>query len=156
LRGSKIRHHGDFHLGQTLVLPGGRDVMIVDFEGEPLRSLAERRRKHAAVRDVAGLLRSISYAAAAAGTAEGAGGGAWERAGARAFTAGYLAATLGAEFRPPTEPDFARAVAAFELEKAAYEVVYEARHRPSWLPIPVRGLVSAVARVRASVSSAGG
>jgi predicted trehalose synthase len=158
LRGvMKIRHHGDFHLGQTLVLPGGRDVMIIDFEGEPLRSLAERRRKHAAVRDVAGLLRSISYAAAAAGTADGAGGGAaWESAGARAFTAGYLAASIGGRFRPPTEPSFGRAVAAFELEKAAYEVVYEARHRPSWLPIPVRGLVSAAARVLASASSAGG
>jgi maltose alpha-D-glucosyltransferase/alpha-amylase len=153
----KIRHHGDFHLGQTLVLPARDDVMIVDFEGEPLRPLAERRRKHAAVRDVAGLLRSISYAAAAARVpGREAGPEAWEIEATRAFTAGYLSASAGGCFLPLTEPAFTRAVAAFELEKAAYEVVYETRHRPAWRPIPVRGLISAAARVRASGSSASG
>jgi trehalose synthase-fused probable maltokinase len=159
LRGAmKIRHHGDLHLGQTLVLPPDpdHDVMLVDFEGEPLRPLAERRRKHAAMRDVAGLLRSISYAAAAEDGPQGAGPReAWATAGARTFTAGYLSSSAGRGFRPSTLPGFARAVAAFELEKAAYEVVYEARHRPAWLPIPVRGLVSAAARLRAAASSAG-
>ena len=87
----KIRQHGDFHLGQTLYRRADADFAIVDFEGEPLRPLAERRRKHAAMRDVAGLRRSISYAAAA----EHDGSGApwreiWEAEGQRAFVDGYL------------------------------------------------------------------
>jgi predicted trehalose synthase len=156
LRGvMKIRHHGDFHLGQTLYLPARADFVIVDFEGEPLRPLAERRRKHAAVRDVAGLLRSIGYAAAAgrAGDHETWRAG-WEQAATQEFRAGYLAAAAGAGFLPPEPSAFARAVAAFELEKAAYEIVYEASHRPSWLPIPFRGLISAAARLRAGESAA--
>lgn len=158
LRGAmKIRHHGDFHLGQTLYLPARADFMIVDFEGEPLRPLAERRRKHAAPRDVAGLLRSISYAAATGREAEREEWrDTWEEAAAREFTAGYLAAAAGARFLPPVPSAFTRAFAAFELEKAAYEVVYEARHRPSWLAIPLRGLVSAAGRVRAGESAAWG
>lgn len=151
----KIRHHGDFHLGQTLYLRGRADFMIVDFEGEPLRPLAERRRKHAAVRDVAGLLRSIDYAVAAGRAGEGEEWRAvWEQAAAREFTAGYLAATAGAPFLPSAPSAFTRALAAFELEKAAYEVVYEARHRPAWLAIPLQGLISAAARVRAAESPA--
>jgi len=156
LRGAlKIRHHGDFHLGQTLYLRARADFMIVDFEGEPLRPLAERRRKHAAVRDVAGLLRSIDYAAAAGRSGDGEEWrAAWEQAAGREFTAGYLEAAAGAQFLPLAAPAFARALAAFELEKAAYEVVYEARHRPAWLAIPLRGLISAAARVRATESAA--
>jgi maltose alpha-D-glucosyltransferase/alpha-amylase len=156
LRGvMKIRHHGDFHLGQTLYLRARRDFMIVDFEGEPLRPLAERRRKHAAVRDVAGLLRSLDYAAAAGGSADVEEWRAqWEQEAAEEFTAGYLAVVAGAPFLPPTPSAFARALAAFELEKAAYEVVYEARHRPDWLPIPLRGLLNAAARLRAAESAA--
>ena len=150
LRGvAKIRHHGDFHLGQTLYVPAQADFMIVDFEGEPLRPLAERRRKHAAVRDVAGMLRSISYAAAAEREPEGEPWRTtWEVAAQGEFTAGYLAAAAGAPFLPPAPSSFARALAVFELEKVAYEVVYEANNRPSWLSIPVRGLISAAERVR--------
>jgi maltose alpha-D-glucosyltransferase/alpha-amylase len=148
---AKIRHHGDFHLGQTLYVPAQADFMIVDFEGEPLRPLAERRRKHAAVRDVAGMLRSISYAAAAERKGDDEPWRTdWEVAAQGEFTAGYLAAAAGAPFLPPAPSSFARALAVFELEKVAYEVVYEANNRPSWLSIPVRGLISAAERVRAA------
>jgi predicted trehalose synthase len=147
---ARIRHHGDFHLGQTLYRPAAGDFAIIDFEGEPLRPLPERRAKHAAMRDVAGLRRSISYAVAAA--TEGGSGSwreRWEASAQRAYIDGYLGATRGACFMPSTEAAFAGAVAAFELEKAAYEIVYEANHRPAWVAIPVRGLVSAAARIRA-------
>jgi predicted trehalose synthase len=151
----KIRLHGDFHLGQTLYLPAQGDFVIIDFEGEPLRPLAERRAKHAAMRDVAGLLRSISYAAAAGcGTNGETWPEIWEADARLAFMAGYLTAARGAPFLPAGTAAFDRAVAAFELEKAAYEIVYEASQRPAWVAIPVRGLVSAVARVRAAGSSA--
>ena len=151
----KIRQHGDFHLGQTLYRRADADFTIVDFEGEPLRPLAERRRKHAAMRDVAGLRRSISYAAAA----EPDGSGApwreiWEAEGQRAFVDGYRTATRRQCFIPATPAAFEGAVAAFELEKAAYEIVYEASQRPAWVAIPVRGLVSAAARLRVAGSSA--
>jgi maltokinase len=151
----KIRQHGDFHLGQTLYRVAHADFAIVDFEGEPLRPLAERRLKHAAMRDVAGLRRSISYAAAA----EYDGSRApwreiWEAEGQRAFVDGYLTATRGRHFIPAAPAVFAGAVAAFELEKAAYEIVYEISHRPAWVTIPVRGLVSAAARIRVAASSA--
>jgi predicted trehalose synthase len=153
----KIRHHGDFHLGQTLYRSAPADFVIVDFEGEPLRPLAERRRKHAALRDVAGLLRSIGYAALSGGAAPPeAWRGAWEAEAARAFVEGYLSVARGREFVPATPAAFAAAVAAFELEKAAYEVVYEAGHRPAWVPIPLRGLVSAAGRLAASGWSASG
>jgi maltose alpha-D-glucosyltransferase/alpha-amylase len=143
---TRIRHHGDYHLGQTLYLEDRGDFMIIDFEGEPLRPLAERRRKHAAVRDVAGMRRSIDYAAASAGGEDVAPWlSAWRAEAAREFTRGYRHATRGASFVPETEREFDRAVAVFELEKAAYEIVYEANNRPRWLPIPVGGFVSAVA-----------
>ena len=135
----KQRHHGDFHLGQTLVAGDGTDFSLIDFEGEPLRPLAERRRKHTPLRDVAGLLRSLGYAAAAGGPApEG-----WEAQARRAFLEGYRAAAVCAPFLPREAADFARAVAVLEVEKAAYEVVYEAGNRPDWLPIPVRGVIQA-------------
>ena len=138
----KIRHHGDFHLGQTLRRPDG-DWVVIDFEGEPLRPLEERRRKHTPLRDVAGMLRSFGYAAATAPAPA-----AWEEQAREAFVAGYRARTAGAPFVPAGEAAFRRAVAAFETEKAAYEILYEASHRPDWLPIPRRGLLSAVARLR--------
>lgn len=150
----KIRHHGDLHLGQTLRREHDGDVIVIDFEGEPLRPLAERRRKHAAVRDVAGVLRSIAYAAAAsqarissASPDIAAWAEAWETEARRSFVVGYRAATRGACFLPETDEAFARAVAVFELEKAAYEVVYEANNRPGWMAIPLRGVLRAFARL---------
>jgi maltokinase len=142
--GVKIRHHGDFHLGQTLTVGDGDDFMLIDFEGEPLRTLQERRRKHTPLRDVAGMLRSFAYAAATTARA-GRDVGDWEAHARAAFLDGYRAAAGRAPFVPASSDAFGRALAALELEKAAYEVVYEANNRPDWLPIPVRGFVSATA-----------
>lgn len=151
---AKIRHHGDFHLGQTLYVEDRADFSIIDFEGEPLRPLPERRQKHAAVRDVAGMRRSLAYAAAsAARDGDEAWLGGWETEARRAFTGGYRDATRGAPFVPAGDEDFERAVAVFELEKAAYEIVYEANNRPDWIAIPTRGLVSAAATLARRESS---
>jgi predicted trehalose synthase len=141
---ARIRHHGDFHLGQTLAVGGGRDFAIIDFEGEPLRPLEERRRKNTPLRDVAGMLRSLGYAAARARlpAAEAA---RWEREARAVYLDGYRTATAGAPFLPASDAAFARAVAVLEVEKAAYEIVYEADNRPGWLPIPLAGFVSATA-----------
>jgi len=141
---TKLRHHGDFHLGQTLAVRDGEDWALIDFEGEPLRPLAERRRKHTPLRDVAGLLRSLGYAAASARRAPTG----WEDAARRAYLAGYRDAAGPASFLPGGEAALTRALAVLEVEKAAYEIVYEANNRPDWLPIPVRGLVSAAASLR--------
>jgi predicted trehalose synthase len=144
----KIRHHGDLHLGQTLYRPDRGNFLIIDFEGEPLRPLAERRRKHSPLRDVAGVLRSLDYAAAAAAPRDLPGwAAAWHEEAARAFVTAYRAATRGAPFVPEADTAFTRAVSVFELEKAAYEVVYEANHRPDWLAIPTGGLLRAAARL---------
>ncbi len=142
----KIRHHGDFHLGQTLYREPSGEPFIIDFEGEPLRPLSERRRKHTPLRDVAGMLRSIDYAAACAG-----GGGwveEWRAEGARAFADAYRANTRGAAFVPASDEAFSRAVAVLVVEKAAYEIVYEANNRPAWITIPRRGLLSAATALR--------
>jgi len=142
----KIRHHGDFHLGQTLYRPTASDWMIIDFEGEPLRPLEERRRKHAAPRDLAGMRRSIDYAAVSARDAATP-LRAWEADASRAFLDGYRTAAGPAPFLPETDDAFRDVVAVFELEKAAYEIVYEANNRPDWIAIPKRGLRSAAARL---------
>ncbi|HUF93567.1 MAG TPA: sugar phosphotransferase [Candidatus Limnocylindria bacterium] len=136
----KLRHHGDFHLGQTLRVDND-DFMLIDFEGEPLRPLEERRRKHTPLRDVAGMLRSLHYAVASAAPAAAA----WEADMRAAFLAGYSDAARSAPFLPATDDAVTRAVAVFELEKAAYEIVYEANNRPSWVDIPVRGFLRAMA-----------
>ena len=138
---AKSRHHGDFHLGQTLYREATAAWTIIDFEGEPMRPLSERRGKHSPLRDVAGLLRSIAYAAE---TTRAAGGAAWadewERYSRSAFLEGYLTTAGRAPFLPDETASTLRAVAAFEVEKAAYEVVYEANNRPDWIRIPLRGL----------------
>jgi maltose alpha-D-glucosyltransferase/alpha-amylase len=147
----KCRHHGDFHLGQTLYRESAGTWAVIDFEGEPLRPLAERRRKHAPLRDVAGMLRSIAYAAETVRTAAASSwADAWEREARTAFLDGYLSTAARAPFLPEDGAAALRAVAAFEVEKAAYEVVYEANNRPDWIAIPLRGLVSAAAALRPS------
>ncbi len=146
------RIHGDFHLGQVLVASG--DAYIIDFEGEPARPLEERRRKMSPMRDVAGLLRSIDYAAATTLDPKNLIAGRVPEArrrkmvtrlrkGAqRAFLATYREAAAGLPGMDRGELlDF------FQAEKAAYEVCYEAANRPSWLPIPVAGLGRVAARL---------
>jgi len=150
---TKIRHHGDFHLGQTLAIDNGRDFAIIDFEGEPLRPLEERRRKHTPLRDVAGMLRSIGYAAASAALAAPE-RRRWEVEARAAYLAAYRAATAGARFVPDGDDAFTRAVAVLEVEKAAYEIVYEANNRPGWVEIPLAGFVSATAALGRSAGAA--
>ena len=147
---TKTRFHGDFHLGQLLVVE--HDFVIVDFEGEPYRPLEERRRKHSPLRDVAGMLRSFSYAAAIAldeATSDRPGERAraaahmsrWERETSAAFLAAYSRAVRGASSYPADPADVARLLELFVLEKALYEVRYEIGSRPEWVRIPIAGLL---------------
>jgi maltokinase len=138
--GRVIRHHGDYHLGQALW--SGDDWVILDFEGEPGRSLPERRRKRSPLRDVAGMLRSFAYAASVAelehGAADTAG---WEERAREEFLAGYLPAAEPASILPPGRDSLEKLLALFELEKAVYELRYELDHRPDWVRVPVAGIV---------------
>jgi maltokinase len=137
--GRAIRHHGDYHLGQ--VLWDGADWIVLDFEGEPARSLPERRRKRSPLRDVAGMLRSFAYAASAAELAHGirvAEG--WEGRARERFLAGYFE-RVDRSLIPPGKDATERLLSVFELEKAVYELRYELNHRPDWVRIPVAGIV---------------
>ncbi|HET7303811.1 MAG TPA: 1,4-alpha-glucan branching protein GlgB [Segeticoccus sp.] len=137
------RIHGDFHLGQVLDAPD-RGWVMVDFEGEPLRPLSERTRPDLALRDVAGMLRSFDYAAGAAEHADGTSRAPWARAARHAFLVGY------AEIADRDPREDALLLEALELDKALYEVVYEARNRPDWLPLPVAGVERILAERRMS------
>lgn len=143
VRAVKMRHHGDYHLGQ--VLSTRDDWMIIDFEGEPSRPLAERRAKRSPLRDVAGMLRSFHYAAhAARGDAPVERAEAWSGAACAAFLERYLAVADGAEFLPKAVAEREALLAAFVLEKALYEIDYELNNRPGWLAIPLRGLLTVI------------
>jgi maltose alpha-D-glucosyltransferase/alpha-amylase len=149
----KIRVHGDYHLGQVLKTADG--FVIIDFEGEPARPLAERRRRQAALRDVAGMLRSLDYAAHAVGreapeverAARLVALTVWEDRARRAFLTGYRAAVSASAVPlvPAAEPALLRACAAFELEKACYELLYELNNRPDWVAIPLAGITRILA-----------
>jgi maltose alpha-D-glucosyltransferase/alpha-amylase len=146
------RIHGDFHLGQVLIASG--DAYIIDFEGEPARPLAERRGKASPLRDVAGLTRSLDYAAAAtlapnnvtAAAVSDEARGAFVRRLRDSATASFLKAYRAAVGDLPgmTNDDL---LDFFLIEKAAYEVAYEAANRPAWLPIPLHGLSTLVDRM---------
>ncbi|ETX14265.1 alpha-amylase [Roseivivax halodurans JCM 10272] len=148
--GGLSRIHGDYHLGQVLVVQN--DVLIIDFEGEPARGLAERQAKSSPLRDVAGMLRSFDYAlwstvrhrielgADPERTAENVEG--WRRATQGAFLAAYRDAMAGASLHP-SDPEFEEALLdLFLIQKAAYEVGYEMAMRPDWTDIPLRGLLA--------------
>ncbi len=128
------RIHGDYHLGQVLDVPG-RGWVLVDFEGEPLRPLAERTQPDLALRDVAGMLRSLDYVAGSWEQAHpGRSAAQWASRARTAFLEGY-ARSAG---RDPRED--AVLLNALELDKTLYEVVYEARNRPAWLSIPTTAM----------------
>ena len=139
--GRVIRQHGDYHLGQALWT--GDDWVVLDFEGEPARSLPERRRKRSPLRDVAGMLRSFAYASSVV-VMDGAGpvpAAEWERRARHEFLAGYLPAAEAARILPPGQDSFEKLLALFELEKAVYELRYELDHRPDWVGVPVAGII---------------
>ncbi|WP_366181299.1 phosphotransferase [Actinomyces timonensis] len=165
------RVHGDYHLGQVLHEIGGAERWyVLDFEGEPLRPLAERTRPDQPARDVAGMLRSFDYAWAVGGAGgavgargssgdAGAAGTDWLPAVRGAFLSGYRAESAVAPGDGAGAEEARRQsvlLAALELDKALYEAVYEARNRPDWLAIPLRGLAGIVAARNASHDSAGG
>ena len=140
--------HGDFHLGQVLFT--GNDFVIIDFEGEPNRSIGDRRYKRSPLRDVAGMLRSFHYASAVALT-----GGrtrpedvatlapwahAWHRWVGAAFLTAYLARSAGAPYMPTSERDLEILLDFYLVEKCAYELGYEMSMRPDWVAIPLAGL----------------
>jgi maltose alpha-D-glucosyltransferase/alpha-amylase len=148
LDADKIRHHGDFHLGQVLIVKD--DVFIIDFEGEPERSLEDRRRKAPAARDLAGLIRSVDYAATAAldRAAQTSPDEVARLAAAmekwRSQCVGAVLASYGehlgeARLRPRDKAAGGRLLDFFVLEKAVYEIGYELANRPSWIHVPLDG-----------------
>ena len=153
--GLNIRHHGDFHLGQMLIVKD--DIFIIDFEGEPRRTIAERRRKAPAARDVAGLIRSIDYSVTAAldralkvapdehgrfasGLAD------WRDRATAAFLTAYQETMAHQPLWPADRQAAARMLSFFLLEKAFYEIEYELAHRPDWLRVPLTGILRILAQ----------
>lgn len=155
--GLLIRVHGDLHLGQLLVVQG--DAIFIDFEGEPTRTLEERRARMSPYKDVTGILRSIDYAAAMArrDTARTDGSpqamaasekitGEYQQRTQRAFTTAYQEAAAAIPHQWTTPNGHRSALLLFSIEKAAYEVLYEGRHRPDWLSIPLNALQALLER----------
>jgi maltose alpha-D-glucosyltransferase/alpha-amylase len=149
--GQRIRIHGDYHLGQVLRVKA--DFVILDFEGEPARPLAERRAKVSPLVDIAGMLRSFSYAANSTlityttRHAEDVSvlepwARLWERAVAAEFLRAYRTTAGKAAFLPETPEDFQKLLGACTLHKALYELAYELNNRPAWVRIPLAGILS--------------
>jgi len=150
----RIRVHGDYHLGQVLYT--GKGFVLIDFEGEPARSLSDRRIKRSPVRDVAGMLRSFHYASYA--PLIGGIGGSVFRSGdvaslerwaawwngwvAVTFLRGYLAGARDGGFLPRTQEELSTLLDAYLLEKAIYELGYELNNRPDWIKLPLLGILS--------------
>jgi maltose alpha-D-glucosyltransferase/alpha-amylase len=152
LTGMLIRCHGDFHLGQVLYT--GRDFVIIDFEGEPARSITERRHKRSPLRDVAGMLRSFNYAAhsklkdnsiRSESTAQLLSWARfWDVWTSVAFLQGYRQAVAGAAFMPKSQDELNLVLQIFMLDKAIYELSYELNNRPDWVHIPIAGILEIV------------
>ena len=147
----RIRVHGDYHLGQILRVKS--DFVILDFEGEPARPLSERRAKQSPLKDVAGMLRSFSYAAYsslinyATRRADDIAklepwAQFWEHCVSAEFLRAYREAAQGATFLPVDDSDFRRLLNVFIIDKALYEVLYELNARPTWVRIPLMGVLS--------------
>lgn len=152
--GSKTRIHGDYHLGQVI---RGLKWMILDFEGEPVRSLEERRTKHSPLKDVAGMLRSFSYAATSAlfDRAEPDSdewkhlqpwADTWEALARDRFLASYLRKSHEGRFLAPERETLGVLLDFFEIDKALYELEYELGHRPEWVRIPAAGIARVIER----------
>jgi len=150
-RAWRIRVHGDYHLGQVLRVK--TDFVILDFEGEPARPLADRRAKQCPLKDVAGMLRSFSYAAYSSlinYTTRHSEDIAslepwaqlWERCVSTEFLHAYRETAHGAEFLPADADDFRKLLDVFLVDKALYEVLYELNARPEWVRIPLMGIMS--------------
>jgi maltose alpha-D-glucosyltransferase / alpha-amylase len=148
----RIRCHGDCHLGQALWT--GKDFVIIDFEGEPARSLAQRRAKRPAAFDLAGMVRSFHYASRAAATRLSRdltesfdvatleqGLRLWHRWTSGTFLRAYLQAVEGSPDLPGSRAQLASLLEFFLLEKAVYELGYEANSRPEWVDIPASGIL---------------
>lgn len=138
--GRLVRCHGDYHLGQALL--GADGWIVLDFEGEPNRPLRERRRKRSPLRDVAGMLRSLSYAAVAGELLRGAPAASpgWEAQARASFLDGYMG-EIDQSLLPAGAQAIEKQLAMFELEKLLYELRYELENRPDWLSVPVNGIV---------------
>jgi len=146
----RTRIHGDYHLGQVLRSKG--DFIILDFEGEPARSLAERRTKQSPLKDVAGMLRSFSYAAFSALMKYTSRrpedfhrlepwAHLWEQSVASAFLRAYCEFARGVAVVPSEPALFQQLLEAYVIDKAFYELVYELNNRPSWVLIPLTGIL---------------
>jgi maltose alpha-D-glucosyltransferase/alpha-amylase len=153
MKGIKLRYHGDYHLGQVLLV--SNDFVIIDFEGEPARTLAERRQMHSALRDVAGMLRSFNYAMYTAMYRSATErpetlsliepyARAWEAETARVFIEAYRETTQGSELYGAWE-EHKDLMELFLLEKALYELRYELKSRLDWARIPLRGILDITA-----------
>jgi len=153
ITGMRLRVHGDYHLGQ--VLHTGKDFLIIDFEGEPVRSLSERRIKRTPIRDVAGMLRSFDYAAHAALFDQMERGAItaetlsrielwaryWTHWTSVIFLKAYLSAARQGEFLPKTQQELKILLESNLINKALYELGYELNNRPAWLRIPLHGIL---------------
>jgi trehalose synthase-fused probable maltokinase len=157
--GARIRIHGDYHLGQ--VLRAGGDFVIIDFEGEPARQLAERRAKQSPLQDVAGMLRSFHYAAVKGmrdwfsvsgtetdGASDAVAGADWQSRASfwrdsvsRRFLTAYLATAQSGRFLPGSAEGVRKLLDSYLLSKAVYELGYELNNRPDWVIIPLSGIL---------------
>lgn len=140
---TSIRVHGDYHLGQVLLTPDNRPL-VIDFEGEPSRSLDERRTKTSACKDVAGMCRSLDYLLRCAARDGGSPYAAADAADLqRRYVAGYASRVSGRSWWPARPADAEALLAAYVLDKALYELAYELQNRPDWIEVPL-GAVEAI------------